>query len=226
MVTIYGVPLSVHARKPIVTAILKGIQYVVEPVIPFNPPPNWSSLSPTGLIPAMRDGGVTLAESTAICFHLERKKAAPAILPADAGDCSRVLFFDGYAGHVFRTVIHGLFFQKIINPVILKGATDQSVIDGILATTQPKVFSFLESQIDGTFLVGRSLTLADIGIVSNLINFQYLGFAIDKAAYPKLAAYAAGIIALPPFRRALAEEKPFAEQMGLDRGFPGLEAAA
>jgi glutathione S-transferase len=130
-----------------------------------------------------------------------------------------VLFFDGYAGHVFRSVIHGLFFQKIINPNILKNATDQSVIDGILATTQPKAFSFLESQIKGTFLVGDSLTLADIGIVSNLINFQYLGFTIDKAVYPKLAAYAAGIIALPPFRRALADEKPFAEQMGLNRGF-------
>lgn len=219
MVKIYGVPLSVHVRKTIITAILKDIQYVVEPVIPFNPPPNWSSLSPTGLIPAMQDGGLTLAESTAICFYLERKKAAPAILPADAGDCSRVLFFDGYAGHVFRSVIHGLFFQKIINPNILKGTTDQSVIDGILATTQPKAFAFLESQVRGPFLVGDSLTLADIGIASNLINFQYLGFAIDKAAYPKLAAYTAGIIALAPFQRALADEKPFAGQMGLDRGF-------
>ncbi|MGQ0581333.1 MAG: glutathione S-transferase family protein [Reyranella sp.] len=219
MVKIYGVPLSVHVRKTIVTAILKDIQYFIEPVIPFDPPPNWSSLSPTGLIPAMQDGTFTLADSTAICFYLERKKAAPAILPADAGDCSRVLFFDGYAGHVFRSVIHGLFFQKIVSPNILKGTTDQSVIDGILATTQPTVFAFLESQARGPFLVGDSLTLADIGIASNLINFQYLGFAIDKAAYPKLAAYAAGIVALAPFQRALADEKPFAEQMGLDRGF-------
>ncbi|MBI3197106.1 MAG: glutathione S-transferase family protein [Rhodospirillales bacterium] len=219
MATIYGVPFSVHVRKPIVTAILKDIQYAVEPVIPFNPPPNWSSLSPTGLIPAMQDGGFTLAESTAICFYLERKKATPAILPADAGDCSRVLFFDGYAGYVFRSVIHGLFFQKIISPNILKGTTDHSVIDSILATTQPKAFAFLESQVRGAFLVGDSLTLADIAIVSNLINFQYLGFTIDKATYPKLAAYAAGIVALEPFQRALADEEPFAEQLGLSRGF-------
>lgn len=219
MLTIYGVPISVHVRKTIVTANLKGIEYRVDPVIPFNPPANWSSLSPTGLIPAMQDGDLTLAESTAICFYLERKKVTPAILPADTGDCCRVLFFDGYAGYVSRSVIHGLFFQKIITPMILKGATDHSVIDNILATTQPKVFAFLESQVNGSFLVGDSLTLADIGVVSNLINYQYLGFPIDKAKYPQLAKYVRDIIALEPFQRALGNEKPFAEQMGLERGF-------
>ncbi len=221
MLTIYGVPISVHVRKTLVTANLKGIEHKVEPVIPFTPPPNWAALSPTGLIPAMQDGDLTLAESTAICFYMERKKAAPEILPPDAAACSRALFFDGYAGYVFRNVVHGLFFQKIIAPAILKGTTDQSVIDNILATTQPKVFQFLESQAGGRFLVGDALTLADIGIVSNLINYQYLGFPIDKAKYPRLAKYAASIIALEPFQRALSNEKPFAEQMGLHRGFLG-----
>jgi glutathione S-transferase len=51
MITIHGVPLSVHTRKAIVTAILKKMDYkfeVVIPVIPDNPPANWSTLSPTG----------------------------------------------------------------------------------------------------------------------------------------------------------------------------------
>ena len=64
MLTIHGVPLSVHTRKAIVTAILKDLDYrfeVVIPVIPDNPPPNWSTLSPTGLIPVLQDGGFTLA---------------------------------------------------------------------------------------------------------------------------------------------------------------------
>ncbi len=221
MLTIYGVPISVHVRKTLITANLKGIEHKVDPVIPFNPPAKWNALSPTGLIPAMQDGDLTLSESAAICFYMERKKAAPAILPADTTACSRVLFFDGYAGYMFRSVIHGLFFEKIITPAILKGTTDQSVIDKILATTQPKVFEFLESQAGGKFLVGDTLTLADIGIVSNLINYQYLGFPIDKAKYPKLATYVRGIIALEPFQRALSNEKPFAEQMGLQRGFLG-----
>ena len=43
MLTIHGVPLSVHTRKVIVTAILKMLDYKLEVVIPDNPPPNWST---------------------------------------------------------------------------------------------------------------------------------------------------------------------------------------
>jgi DNA-binding transcriptional MerR regulator len=86
-------------------------------------------------------------------------------------------------------------------------------------SNQPKVFQYLDSQIEGKFLVGSALSLADIGIASNLINFQYLGFAVDRAKYPKLASYAAGIVDLEPFKQALAKEAPFAENLGLDRGF-------
>ena len=219
MITIYGVPISVHVRKAIVTASVKGLDHKVEPVIPFNPPSNWTSLSPTGLIPAMQDGDFSIAESTAICLYMERKQPTPAILPSAIRENSRALFLDGYSGWVFRSLIHGLFFQKIIKPVILKATTDQTVIDNIQATVQPKVFEYLESEMRGKFLVGSALSLADIGIVSNLINYQYLGFTIDRAKYPKLVGYSEGIIGLDPFQEALAREIPFAEQMGLDRTF-------
>ena len=111
-----------HRRKTSIT---------VEPVLPFNPRPNWAALSPTGLIPAMQDGDFAVAESSAICLYLERKQPAPAILPSGERDYSRAMFMDGYSGWVFRSLVHGLFFQKVINPVILKGATDQTVIDNI-----------------------------------------------------------------------------------------------
>jgi glutathione S-transferase len=219
MITIYGVPISVHVRKPVVTAIAKNIEHNVEPVIPFDPPANWASLSPTGLIPAMQDGDFSTAESTSICVYLERKKPAPAILPPGDREYSRAMFWDGYSGWVFRTLVHGLFFQKVINPVIFKGATDQTVIDKLLAEQRPKIFGYLESHIDGKFLVGSALSLADIGIVSNLINYQYLGFTIDPAKYPKLKKYADGIVKLDPFKQALEREAPIVAQFGLDRSF-------
>lgn len=227
MITIHGVPISVHTRKAIVTAIVKGIDHKVEPVIPFNPPPNWSALSPTGLIPVMQDGSFTLADSSAICQYLERLRPAPAVLPSGARDLGRALWLDAYAGGtVFRHVVHGLFAQKVIRPVILKEATDQSVIDGILATVQPKVFAYLESQAGDAFLVGGAFTLADIAVASNLINYQYLGFPIDARRYPKLAAYARRAIGHPAMQQALAAERPFAERMGLDLSFLEVPAMA
>src|SRR5258708_38214302 len=101
MLTIYGVPLSVHTRKTVITAIHKNIEYkfeVVIPVVPGQPPSNWATLSPAGLIPAIQDGGYTVADSTAISLYLEKKQPAPAILPADGGLHGRALRLDSYRG--------------------------------------------------------------------------------------------------------------------------------
>ena len=38
MFTIYGVPLSIHVRKVIVTALEKRLEHRVEAVFPFDPP--------------------------------------------------------------------------------------------------------------------------------------------------------------------------------------------
>ena len=219
MITFYGVSISVHVRKAVVTAIAKGIDYKLEPVLPMNPPPNWFLLSPTGQVPAMQDGDFTLSESSAICLYLERKQKEPSILPVADKEYARALFFDGYAGWIARSLIQGLVFQKVINPIMLKGTTDQSVVDHLLADVQPKIFGYLESQIDGKFLVGSALSLADIAVVSNLINYLYLDFSIESSKYPKLKRYCETMIRLEPFRQALVREAPAAEQLVLSRTF-------
>jgi glutathione S-transferase len=46
-----------------------------------------------------------------------------------------------------------------------------------------------------------------------------MGFRVDAGSYPRLAKYLREIAALDVFARALSDEKPFVEQMGLDRSF-------
>jgi glutathione S-transferase len=223
MLIIHGVPLSVHTRKVITTAIHKKLEYqfkVVIPVVPGNPPANWNTLSPTGMIPVVQDGDFTLADSNAICLYLEKKHPTPSVLPSDIKDYGRALWFDAYAGGtIFRHAMHPLFHQKIVGPNINKVPTDKAVVDNVIENVLPKILGYLNSQIDGKFLVASTLTLADMAIVSNFILFQYLGFKLDAGQYPKLARYLREIVALDVFQRALADEKPFAEQMGLDRSF-------
>jgi glutathione S-transferase len=223
MLTIHGVPLSVHTRKAIVTAILKGIDYrfeVVIPVIPTNPPPNWGTLSPSGLIPVLQDDDFTLPDSSAICQYLDRKQPEPPLLPRDLEDYGRALWFDAYAGGtIFRNVVHPLFHQTIVAPKIRNEPADRAVVDHVLEQVQPKIFGYLEGQITGKFLVANALTLADLAITSNFIVYQYMGFPIDAARYPKLSRYLREMTALDAFQRALGDEKPFVEQMGLDRSF-------
>jgi glutathione S-transferase len=223
MLTIYGVPLSVHTRKTIITTLHKDIDYkfeVVIPVVPGQPPANWAMLSPTGLIPVIRDGDYTLADSTAISLYLEKKRPSPPLLPSDVQQYGRALWFDAYAGGtLFRHVVHPLFYQSVVSPGINKIPTDKAAVEKVLTEVAPKLFGYLESQIEGKFLVGGTLTLADVTIASNFLVYQYCGFTIDAARFPKLARYLREIIGVDVFQEALAQEKPFVEQMGLNSGF-------
>jgi glutathione S-transferase len=219
---IYGVPLSVHTRKVILAARLKEIPFeleVVIPVIPGNPPANWRDISPTGLIPAIEDEGFRLADSTAIVSYLERKHPEPPLLPADDRDYGAALSLDAWAGsELFRGVIHPLFHNQIVGPKIRNVPANQAMIDAARNKAAPEAFAYLEGLSPNGFLIGDRLTIADISVVSNLILFHYLGYRLDLR-FPKLAAYFRRQIAEPALKAILADEKPFADQMGLDRSF-------
>ena len=64
------------------------------------------------------------------------------------------------------------FTRPSSRPTIRKVPSDKAVIDDVLGNVQPQIFGYLESQIDGKFLVGSTMTLADIAIVSNFIVYH------------------------------------------------------
>lgn len=226
MLTIHGVPISVHTRKVLVAAIEKQLQYRNEPVIPFKPPAGWSDLSPTRKIPVLTDGDLVLRDSSVICAYLERVHPSPALYPADTRDYAETLWFEEYAdGTIFREVVHGLFVQKVIRPNILKQESDAAAIETIFATALPQAFGYLEGSIDGDFIAADQFTIADIAIVSNLINFHYLGYALDEQ-HPKLRRYFARHTERPSIRTAVLAEKSVAASMGLDGSFLRTVAAA
>ena len=220
MLTIHGVPISVHTRKVILAAIEKGIPYNNEPVIPFNPPAGWAELSPTGKIPVVTEDDLALCDSSVICAYLEKTHPNPPLYPSDAKSFAGALWLEEYAdGTLFRDVIHGLVFQKLIRPKILNQATDDGVVAKILETALPKTFFYLERSMTGTFLVDNRFGIADIAITSNLINFHYIGFAIDGGHWPRLRQYFDRMLQHPSIRTALANEAAVVARMGLDTAF-------
>jgi glutathione S-transferase len=224
---IYGVPISVHTRKVIVAAIEKKLPYELDPVIPFNPPAGWDELSPTGKIPVCTIGDLTLRDSAVICAYLERKHPAPALYPKDDAAYAQARWFEEYAGStIFRDVVHGLFFQKIIRPNILKQCTDAQVIDNILKGAMPKTFAYLERSLGSHHFAGDRLSIADIAMASNLINYHYLGYRIDGLQYPRLADFFDNTLRQPSIARAVQQEQKVAAGMGLDQAFLRDLAAA
>ena len=220
MLTIHGLPISVHTRKVILAAIEKGLPYRNEPVIPFNPPAGWDELSPTGKIPVVEADDFTLRDSSVICAYLEKTQPNPPLYPSAPKAFAEALWLEEYAdGTLFRDLVHGLLFQKMIRPKILKQETNDSVVAKILETAMPKVFGYLDRNVMGEFLVGERFGIADIAVMSNLINFHYVGFAIDGGHWPRLQRYFTRMLQHKSIRTALAGEAGVVAKLGLDTAF-------
>lgn len=216
---LYGIPLSVHTRKVQLGLRAKGLDHelrVVIPIVPDTLPENWSSLSPTGLIPVIEDGALTLPDSSAILHYLETKHPRAPLIPADPVQRGRAIWFDAYLGAFFRDVTHPLFHQRVVAP--MQGmAPDKDLLERVLSERVPRYFEYLESQIDGDWLVGDAFSIADIAVGANLVLFKYLGETVPTDRFPALSTYFRRLLTLPAFIEQLADEKPFAVQMGFSQ---------
>jgi glutathione S-transferase len=105
-----------------------------------------------------------------------------------------------------------------------KRQPDEAVVRRLLNDDLPPKLDYLEQSLEGEYFVGGHLSIADITLACDLMVFHYLGYALDSARHPKLAAHFRRMLGRDSFRAALAAEQPFAEQMGLDRQFLHLAA--
>jgi len=215
MLTIYGVPFSAHTRKVILTARWKDLPFAVEPVVPLTPPPAWEDLSPTGKIPAIKDGDFALADSSAICAYLEKKHPAKPIFPQTAEDLGRALWLEEYVdGTLQEFVLSHFLLETIFAPAFLQKDTNWEKVNNALKVEIPQCFHQLEQWIKvEQYLVANQFSIADITLASILINFAYGGKAIDESAFPRLAAYFKFILRHPTVRETLAAENAVAKSI-------------
>ena len=62
---------------------------------------------------------------------------------------------------------------------------------------------------DSGWLVDDRLTLADIAVASPFVNLGHLGYDIDAARRPKLAAFVGKMLARPSFQPWIERETAF-----------------
>jgi glutathione S-transferase len=215
MLKIHGVPFSAHTRKVIVAALEKRLPYELHRVVPLTPPPGWRELSPLGLIPAIEDGDMRLADSSAICLYLQRKYPEPSIYPADLRAYGRALWLEEYIdGGLAPHVLRGLLMQRVFAPKFLKQPPDEELIKKSLTEMIPPRMAYLEETLSGEYFAGDAFSIADIAVVSILINFHYAGESVSAKAHPKLHRYLRGALRRPCFAEALKIEAPAAAAVG------------
>ena len=217
MFTIYGVPLSIHVRKVIVTALEKRLEHRVEVVFPFDPPPGWRELSPTGKIPVLKHGDLTLADSSVIVAYLEKRFPERPLMPSEPAQYAHTLWFEEYVDSQIAPDVLDLFRQKVLGPMVHKREADPAVVNRLLNDDLPPKLDYLERSLLGDYFVGGRVSIADITLASDLTVFHYLGCRLDGARHPNLSAHFQRMLSRESFVQALAAEQPFAAKMGLDR---------
>lgn len=205
---IIGSYVSPYVRKVLACMALKGVDdYEIDPITPFFGDEEFARLSPLRRIPVLIHGDLVLNDSSVICAWLDEAwPGGHALLPADPADRARARWLEEYAdsrlGDIF---IWGLFYQKIVCPLVWGEPGDAARIEKTLAEDAPAALDYLEPQLPETGFLFGGIGLADISIASFFRNASYAGFAIDAARWPKTAAFVERALAHDCFARF----KPF-----------------
>jgi glutathione S-transferase len=210
---VYGASMSPFVRKVRVVLAEKSLDYELDPVNPFSPPPEFLKISPLKRIPVLRDTDLpepnTLPDSSVICDYLEHKYPEPALYPPEPFARGRALWYEEYADtSLAQTIGPGLFFERVIKRM-LRQQPDEAICASTLTDKIPPVFDYLEGEIgDREFLVGDTFTIADITVGTMLVNFEHAGETPDAGRWPRLAAYIERIHERPSFKACIEEERP------------------
>jgi glutathione S-transferase len=205
---LYGSSLSPFARKVLAFAAEKGIALELQPTGIPDPSPEFLEASPFRKMPAFRDGDYTLADSSAIVHYLEAKQPEPPLIPADPKLRGKTIWFEEFADTILVTCGSKIFFNLIVAPRFLGLPGDPEAARQAEINDLPPVLDYLESVAPGDdgYLVGDSLTLADIAVAGPFANFRHTDTRVDPARYPRTVAYVERILARPSLAQWIERE--------------------
>lgn len=194
---ILGIPFSNYVRSIRMLCEEKGVAYTLNPVRPHSDEVN--AISPTGQVPCLRHGDVTLFESKALATYIDKAFAGPKLIPEDklgAAQCEQWVSYgnvkvDRWIMREF--VVPSAFFDKSNGPDIAK-------IEAALPEIE-KCATTLDKALAATgYLVGKALTYADLNVLPMLIAgaaFPACKAILDK--HSNVSAFVAKLTALPSF---------------------------
>jgi glutathione S-transferase len=206
--TVYGAPLSPFVRKVRLFLAEKNLDYQLEIILPFGQPAWYRELSPLGRIPALRDGDFTLADSSVICQYLDDKHAeSPTLLGQNAEQRAQVRWLEKYADYELAPLCtFSVFRNRALKPSMGQSC-DEAAVQKALHEKLPAHFDYLEQTLGSAeYLVGDSLTLADLALACQLINMQHGDEQLDAQRWPNLSAHYARITARASVQAVLPGE--------------------
>lgn len=209
-ITVYGASLSPFVRKVCIALQEKQIPYEQIQVDPARLPDDYQDLSPFGRIPALRDGDDVLADSGVILGYLEHKYPTPSLSFDDPFLQAKVRWFEKFADYELAPfTTFGVFRNRVLMKMMGR-ESDDAYVTKSLNDKLPPLFDYLEANIQNNeFIVGDKLTVADIAIASQFVNFSYGHETIDDSRWPNAAAYIKRLHERPVIAAMMSQESAF-----------------
>lgn len=199
-VTIIGSYVSPYVRKVLVCLELKGIEYEIDPIVPFFGNEEFARISPVRRIPVLIDESVTLPDSTVICEYLEDRYPTPALFPERPEQRARARWLEEYADtRLGEVLVWRLFNEVVIKRFVWGESTDQAIVKGTLEQEIPEVLDHLEAELPGEGHLFGPISVADIALSSFFRNAAFAGFSIDSGRWPAAAAFVSRVLDHPAF---------------------------
>ena len=204
---IIGSFVSPYVRKVLACLNLKGLGYEVDPITPFYGNDEFERLSPLRRIPVLIDGDFSVSDSSVICAYLDEAYPGHRLFPTDPRDRARARWLEEFADtRLGDCFIWGLFYQKVVRPIVWGEPGDEQRIEKSLSEDIPRALDYLEGELpEAGFLFG-DIGVADIAIASFFRNGAYAGFEPDAARWPRTAAFVKGTLEHPSIATLLKFE--------------------
>lgn len=208
---VYGSSLSPYVRKVLACCAEKGIEVEVKPTGSPNFDPGFLEASPFRKMPGFRDGDFALADSSAIVHYLEAKYPDKPLIPADPELRGKTIWYEEFSDTVLVTCGGKIFYNLVVAPRFLGLPGDEEAARQAELNELPPILDYLERVApgDGGYLVGDTLTLADIAVASPFANFRHTDTRVDPGKYPRTVTYVDRILARPSLAHWVEREAAY-----------------
>lgn len=202
MLALYGYHFSSYTWKALIPLYANAVPFEFRPVDPDHPDNAEvvQAASPLGKFPVLADGDRLVFESTAIIEYLDLHHGT-ALIPRDpdaaleARTLDRV--FDNYVMNVMQLAVNE-YLRDAANP-------DRRRLEEVRALLT-RIYGWLDKRL-ATYPSDGRVTLVECAAAPSLFYADWVHRIGDE--FPRLRAWRAHLLALPPVKRCVDDARPY-----------------
>ncbi len=214
MLTLYENAFSPFARKVRMALEHKGLQFEAIDGLRTDHQAALARVNPRREVPVLIDGDITVVNSSHILQYLEEAYPQKPLLPTALAARVRARDWE----RISDSLVDGIILNVSLWMWAERTDKRPPAMEERARTDLQSIYAALEKELTaaGDFIVGE-LSIADIALFPHLRSVKPLGFPIDQAKYPRLAAWLDRIESLPIGREDVKRLKAFFANIQVQR---------